>query len=88
MGGLTVVVDCSAFPEPDAEQVEALAHLHLDLRRRSCELRLVNVGPRLLELIEFAGLARVLRIESGREAEQREDAGGVEEERDLGDAPV
>ena len=87
MEGLPVVVDCSALQEADAELVEALAHLHLDLRRRRCELRLVNVGPRLLELIEFAGLAWVLGVETCGEAEEREDAGSVEEERDLGDSP-
>jgi anti-anti-sigma regulatory factor len=88
MEGRALVVDCAALREPDAELVEALAHLQLDLRRRRCELRLVNVGPRLLELIEFAGLARVLGVEPRGEAEEGEDAGGVEEERDLGDAPV
>jgi anti-anti-sigma regulatory factor len=88
MERLPVVVDCSALPEPDAELVDALARLHLDLRRRHCELRLVNVGPALLELIEFAGLAQVLRLEPCGEAEEREDAGRVEEERDLRDAPA
>jgi anti-anti-sigma regulatory factor len=80
-----VVVDCSALPEPDAEQVDGLARLQLSLRRRRCELRLVNVSQRLLELIEFAGLAEVLRVEPGGKAEEWEDAVGVEEERDLGD---
>ena len=88
MEGVTVVIDCSALPKADIEQVEAIAHLHVDLRRRRCELRLVNVSPRLRELIEFAGLARVLWIEPGRQSEQREDAGRVEEERDLGDPPA
>jgi anti-anti-sigma regulatory factor len=88
MEGLPVVLDCSTLHEPDAELVEALAHLHLDLRRRRRELRLVNVGPRLLELIEFAGLGQVLRVEPGGEAEEREDARRVEEERDLGDSPA
>ena len=88
MGGITLVVDCSALPEPDAEQLDALARLQLSLGRRRCQLRLVNVSLRLLELIEFAGLAEVLRAEPGGKAEEREEAGGVEEERDLGDPSV
>lgn len=88
MEGRALVVDCSALQEADAELVEALAHLQLNLLRRRCELRLVNVGPRLLELIEFAGLVQVLGVEPWGEAEEGEDAGGVEEEGDLGDAPV
>jgi anti-anti-sigma regulatory factor len=88
MGPPNVVVDCSALPEPDGEQLDALACLRLSLGRRRCELRLVNSSQALLELIEFAGLAEVLRVEAGGEAEEREDAGGVQEERDLGDPPA
>jgi anti-anti-sigma regulatory factor len=88
MGRPTVVVDCAALPEADAELVDALARLHLDLRRRGCELRLVGASRRLVELIEFAGLAGVLRVEPRGKAEEREDACRVEEERDLGDPSV
>jgi hypothetical protein len=85
MGQPTFVLDCSAFGEPDAGQLDALARLCLNLRRSQCELRLANAGDGLLELIEFAGLGGVLSVEPIREAEEREDAGGVEEEGELGD---
>jgi hypothetical protein len=85
MGRPTFVLDCSALPDADAEQVDGLARLHLSLRRRRCELRLANAGVGLLDLIEFAGLADVLRVEPVGEAEEREEPGGVEKEREFGD---
>jgi hypothetical protein len=85
MGRTTLVLDCSTLPEADAGQLDGLARLHLSLRRRRCELELVNAGDGLLALIDFAGLAGVLRVEAGREAEEREEPGGVEEEGQLGD---
>ena len=42
----------------------------------------------LLELIAFCGLAEVLRVEPRREAEEREQRLGVEEERELDDPPA
>jgi hypothetical protein len=88
MEGRTLVVDCSALPEPDAEQLEGLACLYLSLKRHHCALRLGNASHRLLELIEFAGLAEVLRVEPGGKAEEREDTSGVEEERELSDPSI
>jgi hypothetical protein len=85
MGRPTLVFDCSALPEADAGQIDALAHLMISLGRTDCELRLANAGAGLLELIAFAGLAGVLRVEPVRKAEEREDPGGVEEEGQLGD---
>jgi hypothetical protein len=80
----TFVLDCSALPEPDAGQLDTLARLRLSLRRRHCELRLANAGDSLLDLIEFAGLSDALRVEPIREAEEREEPSGVEEEGELG----
>jgi ABC-type transporter Mla MlaB component len=85
MGRSTFVLDCSALPEVDVGQLDGLARLHLSLRRRRCELQLANASDSLLALIDFAGLAGVLRVEAGREAEHREETGGVEEEGELGD---
>lgn len=85
MGRRTVVLDCSALAEADAEQLEGIARLYLRLKRRGCALRLANPSEGLLELIELAGLASVLGVEAGGEAEEREDPGRVQEEGQLGD---
>ncbi|HEX6348956.1 MAG TPA: STAS domain-containing protein [Candidatus Dormibacteraeota bacterium] len=88
MGRDAFVLDCSALPEADAGQLDRLSGLCLCLRRRQIELRLQNLDPRLRELVDLAGLAGVLGVEAGRQTEEREEAGGVEEEGELGDAPV
>jgi hypothetical protein len=59
------------------------------MERQIC---LRNAAPQLVELVTLAGLADVLpceagsRVQLGREAEEREEPGRVEEERDAGDA--
>jgi anti-anti-sigma regulatory factor len=68
--------------------VDALARLQLAARRRGLELRLHSPGRELRELIELAGLNAVLGVEPRREAEEREERLGVEEEGELGDAIV
>ncbi len=88
MGRPTFVLDCSALPEPDAGQLDDLARLFVCLRRRHCELRLANASDALLDLIEFAGLADVLRVEPVAKAEEREESGCVEEEGELGEPTV
>ena len=85
MGQRVVVLDCSALADANLGQLECIARLCLRLKRRGCVLRLANPSEGLLELIELAGLASLLGVEAGGEAEQREDPGGVEEERELGD---
>ena len=85
MGRTTFVLDCSALPEADGGQLDGLARLYLSLRRRRCELQLANASDGLLGLIDFAGLAGVLGVEAGGEAEEREESSGVEEEGELGD---
>jgi hypothetical protein len=88
MGTTTVVLDCGLCVEPDLGTVECLARLHVAARRRGCELRLANASPCLADLIGFAGLGGVLRVEVKGQAEQREQPRGVEEERELGDPPA
>jgi hypothetical protein len=78
----SVCLDCGQLT-PTAAAVDHIARLVLAARRCGCELELRNADPCLLELIGFIGLGEVLRIESGRQAEQREQPGGVEEEREL-----
>jgi ABC-type transporter Mla MlaB component len=78
-------LDCARLNEPDAGTIDEIARCLLAAQRNGIELRLENPSKSLLELIEFCGLAEPLRIEPGREAEQREQPGGVEKERDVGD---
>jgi len=70
---------------PDAAAVDALARLQLNAQRLGLELRLRHASAALRELIAFAGLDEVLRVEAEREAEEREERLGVEEERELDD---
>ena len=68
--------------------VEALARLQLAARRKGLDLRLHVVSRELRDLIELAGLTQVLGVEPRRQAEEREQRLGVEEEGELGDAVV
>jgi len=68
-------------------QINLLARLRLDARRRGVELRLQRLSGELQELIEFCGLAEALGLEAGRKPEEREESLGVEEERELDDPP-
>lgn len=85
---IRVDCDCAALARPDAATIDGLARLQLAVQREGAELRLVGAQPCLLELIDFCGLAEVLRIEAGRQAEEREEPCGVEEEGDLPDPAV
>ena len=76
--------DVRALPA-DAGAVDALARLQLAARRVGIELRLCHASRDLCCLIRFTGLEEVLRVEPGRQAEEREERLGVEEERELGD---
>ena len=68
--------------------VDALARLQLAARRSGYEVAVTEAPSDLLELIELAGLADVLRVEPLRQTEQREERLGVEEERELPDSAV
>ena len=81
--------------EPDAVAVDALARLQLAARRYHCQVRLRHASDDLLELVAFMGLSEVLpdsdstlSAKPGREAEEREQRLGVEEERELRDPTV
>jgi len=74
-----------ALVAPDAGTIDALAQLQLTARRVGLEMRLRNASSELHELIAFMGLVDVLRVEPGRQAEEREQSLGVEEERELDD---
>jgi hypothetical protein len=69
----------------DVAALDALARLQLAARRAGFELRLAHASAELLCLIAFTGLDDVLRVEPQRQAEEREQCLGVEEERQLDD---
>jgi hypothetical protein len=83
----TIVCDVGALP-PDVEAVDALARLQLSARRLGLEVRLRHASSELQDLLVFAGLREVLRVEPGGQAEQREQRVGVEEEGELDDPPT
>ena len=58
-----LVCDLSGV-QPSAATVDALARLAVALRRQGSRLRLRHASPELVELIEFMGLADVLRVEA------------------------
>jgi len=69
----------------DLSTVDALARLQLLARRAGHEVRLQNASPELWALLSLVGLDEVLRVESGREAEQREERVRLEEECEFRD---
>ena len=81
---IPIVLDVTAFA-PDALTLDALARLQLSARRQGRQLRLREPSTELRELIAFAGLSDVLRVEPSRQAEEGEQRVGVEEERELDD---
>jgi STAS domain len=81
----------SALTDADLATVDALARLRLIAGRLGIAVELHGAPPRLRELLELAGLGRVIRcsdrltVEVGRQSEEREEPRGVEEEGDPGD---
>ncbi len=86
-----LVCDVGALTDADAVTIDALARLQLTARRVGSQIRLRNASRELRELLDFAGLSSVVplsrgsRVETGRQAEEREVRGGVQEERDPAD---
>ena len=78
--------DLSALRGADAQVIDLLGRLELAARRHGQTLRLRNASPALMGLIAFLGLDSTLRLEAEREAKEREDPVGVEEERQLDDS--
>ena len=90
--GAAIVLCDVAGIEPDAVTVDALARLQLAAGRYECQVRLRNASIELQGLIAFMGLRDVVPdhspgsgVEPRRQAEQREQRLGVEEERELDD---
>ena len=82
-----IVCDVSALA-PDAGAIDGLARLQLLAKRQGLEIRLCKVPRELQELLGLCGLGDLLTVEVVGQAEQREERGGVEEERHLGDSPA
>ncbi len=89
-----LICDVASLVRPDCATVEALARLQLAARRLQRQICLRDASRELVELVTLAGLADVLpceggsRVQVGRQAEEREESRGVQEERDAGDATV
>lgn len=87
-----VVCDVGAVVHADAVVIDAVARLALTARRLGRRLRLLHPSRTLRELITFVGLDEVvglgagLPLEPGGQTEEREQACGVQEEHDPGDA--
>jgi hypothetical protein len=64
----TIVCDVGTFP-PDAAAIDTLARLQLSARRLGLELRLRHASNELQDLLAFAGLRDVLRVEAGGQPE-------------------
>jgi STAS domain len=64
----TIVCDVGSV-SPDAGAIDTLARLQLTARRLGLELRLRHASTELRDLLDFAGLRDVLRVEAGGKAE-------------------
>ncbi|MBA2427406.1 MAG: STAS domain-containing protein [Actinobacteria bacterium] len=83
-----VVCDVGAVVAPDVIAIDALSRLQLTARRLGGRVQLYHAGSELRELLALMGLSETLPpypglpVEPGREAEEWEETGGVEEEGD------
>jgi anti-anti-sigma regulatory factor len=82
-----IVVEAAVLAA-DGATLDLLARRQLAARRIGRHLLLRDPSPALRRLIAFAGLEQVLRVEPRRQAEQREEPLGIEEEGQLLDPPV
>lgn len=82
----SVFVNCARVKDPSVDTIDCLARLQLALTRCGRSLYLIDASNELRALIEFAGLAGVLCVEVERQAEERKQPRGVEEEGEFPDA--
>lgn len=59
---IELVCDVGSVDAPSLETVSALARLQAQARALGCPFHVVHASPRLLELIELAGLSEVLPV--------------------------
>jgi anti-anti-sigma regulatory factor len=91
-GARVLVCDVRALEDADELALETLARLQLTAKRAHAVMRLVEVGPRLGDLLAASGfddLAPEWRsgLEVYGDVEEREQR-GVDEEVDAGDLPI
>lgn len=79
-----VICDVSAVTRPDLVTIETLARLRLTAKRFGWRWETCGAGPALRDLAGLLGLADTL-VEPVRQAEEREQALGVEEVVERGD---
>ena len=72
------------YGRPDLATLDGLARMQLAARRLGGAIRITEMCPDLAELVDLAGLRRELT----GEAEEGEDAIGVEERVNRGDPPA
>jgi ABC-type transporter Mla MlaB component len=90
-GADLLICDVSAVSDPDACTIDALARMQLTARRLGRQVQLRHAHADLQALVALMGLGDVLplygplRLEPGRQAEEGEEARGVEEEADPDD---
>src|SRR4051812_33200508 len=82
-----VICDVAEVIRPDVVTVETLARLRLTARRHGARLVVAGADARLRDLLRLLGLDGALP-EVGWQPEQREQPGGVEEERLGRDPPL
>ena len=89
-----VLCDVGSVVDPDAVTIDALARLQLTARRLGRRIQFHQACGELLDLLGFVGLSDVLGVDAalplhlGGQAEEREQARGVQEEADAGDPAV
>jgi hypothetical protein len=82
-----IVCDASTL-DADLATVDMLAGLALAARRLGMPLLVRQASDDLRALLALTGLAGALGVEPLRQAEQRKQPPGVQEERQLGDGPA
>ncbi len=80
-----LLCDAGGITRPDVRMVEALARMHLLVRRSGGSMRLIGASPELLDLLAFCGFPPGLALEAQRQPEHGIEAPRVEEEGDPGD---
>ena len=83
--GSSLDCDVADVAAPNLVTIEALARVELTARRLGGDIRLRGASAELLELLALCGLPIELALEAEGQPEQREEARGVEEERDPTD---
>jgi STAS domain len=80
-----LVCDVRGVDRPTVVTVEAICRLRLSARRHGLTVRLRGASVELLDLLGLCGIPPGSVLEDERDAEQREEARGVQEERDPRD---